>query len=241
VPVVSTPSRSFDVDTVVFDKDGTLVDLDAVWFPPAKGWVDAVASDDRELTGTLARRLGVDLDGCRLVPDSIAAASTFEHIGNETADELLGRGWSRDQIDAALVRAAAAVDRAFDSAEPTMLADVPALFDHLIRSGLRLALLTSDDRGPTLEFLDWLGARHLLDAVVTATDIEHPKPHPDGLRRIAAELGTSADRMLMIGDSVFDRQAARAAGTWFVAVGHRSAAAREADASVGCIDELTAH
>jgi phosphoglycolate phosphatase len=239
VPVVSTPSRSFDVDVVVFDKDGTLVDLDAVWFPPAKGWIDAIAPDGDALAGALARRLGVDLDGCRLVPDSIAAASTFEHIGDETAAELVAHGWSRDQIDAVLVRAATAVDHALGSAAPTMLADVPTLFDHLIRGGLRLALLTSDDRAPTLEFLDWLGARHLLDMVVTASDIDHPKPHPDGLRRITAELGVAADRMLMIGDSVFDRRAARAAGTWFVAVGHRSAAAHEADASVGCIDELT--
>ena len=239
MPIVSTPSRSFDVDVVVFDKDGTLVDLDAVWFPPAQGWIDAVASDHTELATALAERLGVDLDGRRLVPDSIAAASTFEHIGAETAAELAARGWSNDQIDAALVRAAAAVDHALGSAEPTMLADVPMLFEHLLRRGVRLALLTSDDRDPTLEFLDWLGARHLLEAVVTATDIEHPKPHPDGLRRIASQLATSTDRILMIGDSVFDRRAARAAGAWFVAVGHRSAAAQEADASVGCIDELT--
>ncbi len=239
MPIVSTPSRSFDVDVVVFDKDGTLVDLDAVWFPPAQGWIDAVASDHRELAAALAERLGIDLAGRRLVPDSIAAASTFEHIGAETVAELVAHGWSDDQIDAALVRAAAAVDRALGSAEPTMLADVPMLFEHLLQNGLRLALLTSDDRDPTLEFLDWLGARHLLDAVVTATDIEHPKPHPDGLRRIARQLATSTDRILMIGDSVFDRQAARAAGSWFVAVGHRSAAAHEADASVDCIDQLT--
>ena len=124
------------------------------------------------------------------------------------------------------------------SAEPRMLADLPKLFGRLAAVGVRLAVLTSDDRPSTEDFLDWLGVGPLLDVVVTATDVDRPKPNPDGLLQIATRLNVPPDRILMIGDSVFDREAAHAAGSWFVAVGHRSAASRGADATVGCIDEL---
>jgi phosphoglycolate phosphatase len=239
MPIVSTTERAFDVDVVVFDKDGTLVDLDAVWFPPAQGWVEAVASGDTELADGLSRLLGIDLPGRRLVPDGIAAASTFGDIRSTTAGALAARSWQADRIAAALDRAAAAVDGALRSAEPVLLADVPALFSSLTAGGLQLALLTSDDRQPTLDFLGWLGADHLLDMVVTASDVEHPKPHPDGLQRIADGLSLPTDRILMVGDSVFDHQAARAAGAWFVSVGRDTGASKLADASVDCIDQLT--
>lgn len=239
MPIVATADRRFDVDVVVFDKDGTLVDLDAVWFPPAKGWVDAVASDDADLATAIAGRLGIDLVGGRLVPDSIAAASTFERIGAVTRAELTDRSWPHDRIAAALERASAAVDHALRSAQPQLLADLPQLFGRLVAGGVRLAVLTSDDRQSTEEFLHRVGVGQLLAMVVTATDVDHPKPDADGLLRIVRGLAVPADRILMIGDSVFDREAARAAGSWFVAVGHRSSAAHGADATVDCIDELT--
>ncbi len=55
------------------------------------------------------------------------------------------------------------------------------------------------------------------DIVVTSRDVERPKPAPDQLEKIMAAYGLSPDQIVFIGDSEYDEQAARAAGTWFVA------------------------
>jgi HAD superfamily hydrolase (TIGR01509 family) len=239
MPIVSANDTSFDVDAVVFDKDGTLVDLDALWFPPARAWVEAIAADDGEVAAALATRLGIDRDGHRLVPDGIAAASTFDVIRSATVDELQARSWGRDRIDAALCAASFASDTATTSEATAVLADIPALFGLLAAGGLRVAILTSADRTSTLEFVHQIGANDHVDIVVTATDVDHPKPHPQGLQQIADTLACRADRILMVGDSMFDHDAARAAGARFVAIGHHTAAADGADASVDCIDQIT--
>jgi len=55
------------------------------------------------------------------------------------------------------------------------------------------------------------------DMVVTATDVTHPKPHPEQLETIMARFSLQPDQVLFIGDSMYDQQAARAAGTVFAA------------------------
>ena len=63
------------------------------------------------------------------------------------------------------------------------------------------------------------------DAIVAADDVEHQKPHPEGLRKIAA-LDTERP-LIYVGDTVDDARAARAAGVPFIGVaaethGHRA-------------------
>jgi HAD superfamily hydrolase (TIGR01509 family) len=55
------------------------------------------------------------------------------------------------------------------------------------------------------------------DMVVTAADVTHPKPHPEQLEKIMTRFSLHPDQVLFIGDSIYDQQAARAAGTVFAA------------------------
>jgi HAD superfamily hydrolase (TIGR01509 family) len=55
------------------------------------------------------------------------------------------------------------------------------------------------------------------DMVVTAADVTYPKPHPEQLEKIMARFSLHPDQVLFIGDSMYDQQAARAAGTVFAA------------------------
>ena len=55
------------------------------------------------------------------------------------------------------------------------------------------------------------------DMVVTAADVENPKPHPEQLEKIMARFSLQPDQVLFVGDSIYDQQAARAAGTFFAA------------------------
>jgi HAD superfamily hydrolase (TIGR01549 family) len=61
------------------------------------------------------------------------------------------------------------------------------------------------------------GLEGRFDMVVTASDVPHPKPHPDQLNVILAHFDIDPEKMIYIGDSLLDGQAARAAGVPFIA------------------------
>ena len=63
------------------------------------------------------------------------------------------------------------------------------------------------------------------DLVVTALDVEHPKPHPEQLQVILDHFGLSPGQMIYIGDSSVDAQAASDAGVPFIAFGNTDLAA----------------
>src|SRR5690606_11915211 len=128
MPLVAVPGARFDVDLVVFDKDGTLIDLHASWGPPARAWLDAVADGDGQLVGALAERLGFDLAVDQLVADGVFAAGTLAQIGTETLHVLTSEGWDDVRISTAITRARAAVSVVIDATPPVTLADLPTLF-----------------------------------------------------------------------------------------------------------------
>jgi HAD superfamily hydrolase (TIGR01549 family) len=63
------------------------------------------------------------------------------------------------------------------------------------------------------------------DLVVSARDVEHPKPSPDPLLKIMNHFKISPDNMVYIGDSEVDEQAALAAEIPFVAYNNPSLSA----------------
>jgi HAD superfamily hydrolase (TIGR01509 family) len=239
MPIVMAAGRSFDVDVVVFDKDGTLIDLDAAWGPIATGWIDTVAPDDAALAGRLDAHLGLDRGSCRLVPDGLFAAGTLENVRDATVELLVLDGWESDTVESVVERAWHGAHASMEHEQAVTLADLPALFGALVGAGLVVAVLTSDDRRPTLEFLAAAGLDHLVGAVVTADDVERPKPDPDGLLQIAARFAVPTSRLLFVGDSLADARAALAAGAPFIAVGTSSAAAGLAAASIADVGELS--
>ncbi len=75
----------------------------------------------------------------------------------------------------------------------------------------------------------------LFEKVVTAKDVEHPKPAPDQLHLIMEAFGLEPSQVLFVGDSQFDMNAAKAAGTLFAAFKDPSLSA---DLHVDSMEEL---
>ena len=59
------------------------------------------------------------------------------------------------------------------------------------------------------------------DMVVTALDVEKPKPHPESIEKIIRSFGLNHDEVVFIGDSMIDRQTADSAGIPFIAYKNR--------------------
>lgn len=201
---------AFDVDAVAFDKDGTLIDLDAAWGPAARAWVETAAAGDARLLAELAARMGLDLDHDHLVAGGLFAVGTVGQL-YETTLEVLGEHGSADGeavADAARHTSALAGEKG----NLVPLGEVAMALEALRGEGIRLAIVSSDDRSAIDAAIIALGIGHLVEAVVAGDQGLDPKPAPDALIEAARMMGIAPSRMLYVGDSWVDAEAGRAAG-----------------------------
>jgi phosphoglycolate phosphatase len=222
---------------VVFDKDGTLFDLDARWLPYFESFIDGVADrcDDPSLGPVLSNVLGVDHDG--LIPDRPAAIDTGAQLRDLVVEALVTRG--RDPV-ASLATVAAAADAA-RLGELIPLGDVDSGLRGLAATGRRLGVATSDGRENTIAELEQSGFIALFETLRCGDDLGPVKPDPHVLWSIADEWGMAPSEMLYVGDNRHDLATARSAGVPFVAVcraGRDSWPIEPGHAQVRSVDEL---
>ena len=62
------------------------------------------------------------------------------------------------------------------------------------------------------------------DMVVTALDVENPKPHPESIEKIIQKLNLNKEEAVFIGDSEVDQQTAKSSGIKFIAYKNREIA-----------------
>ncbi len=90
------------------------------------------------------------------------------------------------------------------------------LLSNLKQNGYAIAVATNRTN-TMLAVLETFSLEGEFDMVVTALDVEKPKPSPDQLIKIQTELSVKPNQILFIGDSEYDQLASSRAGTWFVA------------------------
>jgi HAD superfamily hydrolase (TIGR01509 family) len=84
--------------------------------------------------------------------------------------------------------------------------------------GLTVVLATSSPGDLLDAFQEKIGANDAVDVVVTAGDVEEAKPEPDVFEIAVAKAHLKRERAIVVGDSVWDAQAAARAGLACVAL-----------------------
>ena len=134
------PAELLGIDLVVFDKDGTLIDFDAMW----GGWAEDLAERLEVLLGRpirdeLHRTIGYDTAARRTIPGSPLAATPMAQLRIMTTDLVIeSTGATRAEAEG-IVEAAWAPPDPVSLAHP--LADLDALF-----GGLRSSRQPDRDR-----------------------------------------------------------------------------------------------
>ena len=180
---------------LVFDMDGVLVDV-------SESYRETIAQTAEHFTGVKVTRREIQEyknqggwnDDWRLTQHIIAQAglevpledviARFQHLfrGNGNDGLMLREQWV---------------------ARPGVLEDLAAKFG--------LAVFTGRPREEAEMTLRRFAPGLVFDPIVAMEDVEHPKPAPDGLLRIA-------DAGFYVGDTVDDARAARAAGIPFIGI-----------------------
>lgn len=217
---------------VLFDKDGTLFDFHATWGVWSRGLIEAESGGDPALAARIAGVLGYDLGAHRFRPDSPVIASTTETVASILAPLLPGAPPLREVVARLDARTAAC-----PQVEAAPLRD---LLGRLRGMGLALGVATNDSEAPARAHLGHV--LDLLDFVAGYDSGWGGKPAAGQLLAFAADRGLAPAECAMVGDSLHDLAAARAAG--MVAVGVLTGlAGREtlgpvADVVLGSVAEL---
>jgi len=226
---------------LLFDKDGTLIDFDATWGPAAYEVMRALSGGDAEkLRALMIVSHYVEAER-RFRPTSPLVAGSSASYGPLWA-EALGRRPGPDLYGE--------MDDLFRYWGLETLAPIgePAAIAAALKArGLRLGIATNDAERSARAQATALGLDPYLDFVAGYDSGFGAKPHPGMVLAFAAACGCRADEVALIGDTLHDLHAARAAGTTSIAVltGPTRADARSdlepyADYVIGSIAELPA-
>lgn len=214
--------QKFDIEGIVFDKDGTLIDFHATWGPILRKAVNHLIEPFNEKTtisDAIFRTLGVDQVSMR-AGDGPYSISTFDKIGTVVATVLYQHGmtWTQaEQRVEEIFKVAAQTPPALDQLTPTT--DLPKLFDALQANGIKVGLATADNRHGTLDTLEKLQCYSESVFIACGDDSGlPPKPDPALLDAISSHWGTTTNRIAMVGDTIGDVHMARRAGAVSIGV-----------------------
>ncbi|HST68525.1 MAG TPA: HAD family hydrolase [Solirubrobacterales bacterium] len=151
--------------------------------------------------------------------------------GDQILDALIGEEAAVADGDAIREAEAEAYEELIGEVEP--LEGARELIEKLKEEGATVILASSAKESEVEHYIDLLDARELVDDWTTSADVENTKPDPD-LIQAALDKASDGNPSVMVGDSVWDVKAARAAGLPTMAVltgGFSEAELREAGAS----------
>lgn len=187
------PARRFDVDAVLFDLDGTLLDTIPDLHEAARRMLDELGEPTRTMDEVI-RFVG------RGIPNLVERCLTD----------------GRAPRDARVLAAAVAVFRrhygVVNGHSTRMYEGVAETLAAMQAQGIRMACTTNKAADFTLPLLDHMGLAGFFGCVVSGDTLPVKKPDPAPLLHACDALGVSPTRALMVGDSANDALAAQAAG-----------------------------
>ncbi|WP_375461276.1 HAD family hydrolase [uncultured Enterovirga sp.] len=227
------------IRAILFDKDGTLIDFDRTWGPAGYEVMRTLSRGDRMLLERLMSVSEYVEEERRFLPSSPLVGGSSAEYGPLWA-EALGR-----EPGPALYGEMDDLFRHWGLATLAPIFDPAAILGGLSARGLHLGIATNDAEASARAQAEALGLSGLCPFIAGYDSGFGSKPDPGMVTAFVRHHGLAPDEVAMIGDSVHDLAAARAAGVVAVGVltgplGHAARAAIEpyADHVVDTIADL---
>ncbi|MFH2111892.1 MAG: HAD family hydrolase [Candidatus Bathyarchaeota archaeon] len=186
------------VDTIIFDLDGTLIDSNINYEKLGTTIADILRTHGYQ--GPLEDRRAV----YRVIR------------GGEK--ELIENGLTGPPLKEALRRIELAMNQAELEALPTntLRPNAADTIKTLHQAGLKLGIATRSHRDYTDRSLQALGLTQYFTTVVARDDTPTPKPHPGHLLQAISQLGSEKTSTIYVGDTTTDLETAQAATVTFI-------------------------
>lgn len=199
------------IRAILLDKDGTFVDFDRTWGPAAFRVMQRMAKGDPIKVDRLVATSQFDQSAMRFLPTSPLVAGSSADYGPLWA-EAIGVPFSKavtDEMDVLFVEEGLA--------GLTPIGDPAGAIGALKARGLVLGVVTNDSENGARSQTARLGIDHHFDFIVGWDSGHGRKPAPGQIHAFLDAWKMAPHEVVMVGDSLHDMHAARAAGV--IAVG----------------------
>ena len=187
--------------TIVFDKDGTLINHEKNFGP----WVIKLVNN-LEIMNTMDiyEKLGYDPESNSFSFNSIVARGTNDDIRNflykylleenkfnnrEQVVEFVEKKWVYNEVNKENILACG---------------NLPKLFKYLKNKNINIAICTSDDRKQTSETIEILQINEFIDYYICGNDETSSKPSPEPIFKICEHFNVNPSECIMVGDTISD-------------------------------------
>ena len=206
--------KNFKPQAIIFDKDGTLIDFDAMWGNWTLQLADRLqASVGLDVRQALCDCYGYDTARRRILSDGNLTCTPMWRLQELMVEVVASVGMP-------VTEASCAVAKAWHVPDPVTLAkpftDIRKLFTNIHKLGIKLAIATADDREPTEAMLEAFGVNGLITTMVCADDGIKAKPAPDMVTAICQRMNVHPRNVIVVGDTLADLQMARSAEVGYV-------------------------
>lgn len=209
------------VQGVILDIDGTLINSNDAH---ARAWVDALGEVDIDVRFADVRRC-IGMGGDKLLPA----------IAHMEEDSALGKKVSKRRGE---------IFKEQYLPHLEAFPEVRALLLRMRAAGLALAVGSSAKSEELEPFLALAQVQDLIDEKASSSDARSSKPEPDIVEAAITKLGFRPDRVIMLGDTPYDVEAAARAGARTIALRCGGRSDRDLAGAVAIYDdpaELLAH
>ena len=194
---------------VLFDKDGTLFDFQKSW----AGWIGQevvqLSGGDPGLAAEIASAIGYDIETGRVLPGSPAIAGTEHDVAQLLVPFVPGM---------ALADMVAHLNQTATQLVPVEVLPLVPFLAGLAAKDLYLGIATNDSEVAARKHLRLFGVEGMFDFIAGFDSGHGAKPDPGMCAAFARTCGITTDQVVMVGDSLHDLHAGRAAGMQTVAV-----------------------
>ena len=200
-------------NTVIFDKDGTLLDFDALWVPVAESAIRRIkkaANCETVSTELLLRGLGVE-NGITSANGTLCYG-TYGEIAKQIGKVLAEHGHACEEDNLIQWTTEAFHESVTAGVIKPTCENLPEVLAALKEAGVKLVLVTADDAVMTEKCLRQLQIASYFDAVFTDDGIHPGKPDPYMIHTYCEREGIDRSCVSMVVDTLTDMEFARNGG-----------------------------
>lgn len=205
MPLLNVHGQTYDIDGILFDKDGTLLEFGSLWVDWADELLSTVVSAARLPSSgknKLANAIGFDAEAKSWDPEGPLCIGSLDDLITILSFRLYENGMPWNQSLELVTNVYTEIDKRNDwDKDIKPVSGLKNFLDKAQASNLKLGVVTSDNHSQAIQHLKALNIDLYFNSVIGHDQVIRGKPFPDMVEKACDQLNMQPERTLIIGDS----------------------------------------